>query len=129
MLKCVKNGPGANRPAGTGGGGGEKLAVTPAESATPSRASGAGSDALPPATSPTPVVDVGMASGETEEGERGRVVSLEGGRRGIRAAGLRRLDFFDPIERNSWTQRHALGAGVVAHFGPLAVGFGSFEEW
>jgi hypothetical protein len=64
---------------------------------------------------------------ETEEEERRRVVDSEGSRRGSRTAGLRRFDFFDPIERNSWKQRHALGAGAVAHLRLLAVGFaGSF---
>jgi hypothetical protein len=116
-------------PPATGGGGGGEPAAALAWSATPSPASGAGSGALPPVTSPTPVVDVGAASQETEEEERVRVVDSKGGRRESRTAGLRRFDFCDPIGRNSWTQRHALGAGAVAHLGPLAVGFGSFEEW
>ena len=88
-------------PSASGGGGGQELAAASAKSAPPSRASGAGGDVIPPATSTTPVIDVGTAGEETEEGERGTVVGWEGGRRAPRTAGLRRRDFFDPIERNS----------------------------
>jgi hypothetical protein len=58
----------------------------------------------------------------------GGVVGLESGRRASRTAGWRRFDFFDPIERNSWERRHALGDAGVVSLGHLAVSFGSFEE-
>ena len=103
-------------PAAAGGGGGEGPAAELSESATPSRASGAGGGALPSVASPTAlVVDVGIAAGEAEEGGTAEAVGLESGRRAPRTAGLRCFDFFDPIERNSWERRHALGdAGVVS---------------
>ena len=116
-------------PAAAGGGGGEGPAAELSESATPSRASGAGGGALPSVASPTAlVVDVGIAAGEAEEGERAEAVGLESGRRAPRTAGLRCFDFFDPIERNSWERRHALGDAGVVSLGHLAVSFGSFEE-
>ena len=84
--QCRRGGGGCApvAPSATGGGGGEGPAVELSGSATPSRASGAGGGALPPVVLPTPVVDVGIAGGETEEGGRGRVVGLEGGRRATR---------------------------------------------
>ena len=115
-------------PPASGGGEGQESAVASAGSAPPTRAPGAGGGAARPATPTTPVVDVGTAGEGTEEGRRGGFVGLESGRRAPRTAGIRRFDFFDPIERNSWERRHALGDAGVDSLGHLAVRFGSFEE-
>jgi hypothetical protein len=115
-------------PPESGGGEGQESAVASAGSAPPTRAPGAGGGAARPATPTTPVVDVGTAGEGAEEGRRGGVVGLESGRRAPRTAGIRRFDFFDPIERNSWERRHALGDASVVSLGHLAVRFGSFAE-
>ena len=61
-------------PSATGGGGGKELAAAPAESATPSFAHvgrGKRRDTTSHIThSSAPVVDIGIAGGETEGGER-----------------------------------------------------------